>query len=211
MCPLTPLPMPLNEINSNVDAYLCSHVHLDHIGLTPDGKGCSKLDKIIPIYAISRQDADFMEFSGMKDVRIIEDRITYGNSEIIKVKAVHGTIKPCGDACGFVFRSPEEKTLYVAGDTVWCDAVRDTINKYKPDIIITNNCAAMLEGYGRLIMDDEDLAKVCKAAPDAVIIASHMDSVPHATLTRRTLAEKLIRRGIRHRVLIPADGKLYSF
>lgn len=211
LCPRKPLPMSVKAINRNVDVYLCSHVHLDHIGLSLSGKGCEKLDRSIPIYAINRQDANYLEFSGMKDVRVLEDKITYGDTEIIKVKAIHGTKIPCRDACGYVFRSPNEKTLYVCGDTIWCDDVADTIKKYHPDVIITNNCAAMLVKNGRLIMDDNDLAKVCAAAPDAVVIASHMDNVPHATLTRKTLAKKLEEKGIRDRVQIPEDGECYVF
>lgn len=209
LCPLTPLPMSISEINSGVDAYLCSHVHLDHIGLSPNGKACERMDKRIPIYAINRQNADYLEFSGMKDVRVFEDRITYGSAEIVKVKAVHGTKVPCCDACGYIFRSPNEKTLYVAGDTVWCSEVENTIAQYNPDVIITNNCGAMLVDNGRLIMDDNDLAKVCEAAPNAIIIASHMDTVPHATLSRKTLAEKLADKGLLNRVRIPADGEAY--
>lgn len=211
MCPMQPLPMSVKTINRGVDAYLCTHVHLDHIGLSPSGKGCEKLDKKIPIYAINRQDADYLEFSGMKDVRVLEDRVRFGEAEIIKVKAIHGTKVPCGDACGYIFRSPREKTLYVAGDTVWCDEVAETLEKYRPDVIVTNNCAAMLVDNGRLIMDDEDLYQVYKACPDAKIIASHMDNVPHATLTRKTLHQKLQEKGIDDKILIPDDGQSYVF
>ena len=197
MCPLSPLPMSVKLINHNVDVYLCTHVHLDHIGLSPLGKGCEGMDRDIPVYAINRQDADFLEYSGMKDGRVLEERVCFGETELIKVKAIHGTKKPCCDACGYIFRAPGEKTLYVAGDTVWCEEVAETIRTYRPEIIVTNNCAAMLVDNGRLIMDDEDLAKVCAAAPEAVIIASHMDAVPHATLTRKTLREKLRSNSLR--------------
>ena len=40
-------------------------------------------------------------------------------------------------------------------------------------------------------------------------VASHMDNVPHATLTRKTLEEKLKEKGIRERVRIPEDGESY--
>lgn len=89
------------------------------------------------------------------------------------------------------------------------DEVAETIAMYHPDVIVTNNCAAMLVDNGRLIMDDNDLEKVCATAPEAVIIASHMDNVPHATLTRKTLDEKLKEKGIRERVRIPEDGESY--
>lgn len=209
-CPLQPLPFSVGKINADVDAYICTHAHLDHIGLGPNGKGCEKMKKNLPIYAINPQDAAFLEFSGMKDVRVIEDRFTYGEAEVIKVNAVHGTIKPCCDAAGFIFRAPGEKTVYLCGDTVWCDDVKETIAKYKPDVIITNNCAAMLKANGRLIMDVDDLANVIAAAPNAFIIASHMDNVPHATLTRKTLTKGLKKRGLLEKVHIPADGETYE-
>ncbi|MBQ0004565.1 MAG: MBL fold metallo-hydrolase [Clostridiales bacterium] len=210
MCPSHSLPMSVMEVNEGVDAYICTHVHIDHIGLAPNGKACQKLNRNLPIYAINKQDADYLEYSGMKDVRVVEERFTCGDAEIIKVNAVHGTIKPCREAAGFIFRAPGEKTLYLCGDTIWCDDVKNTIEKYKAEVIITNNCAAMLKDNGRLIMDDNDLAEVVKAAPDAFIIASHMDNVPHATLTRKSLARKLKRKGILYRVHIPEDGETYS-
>lgn len=211
MCPACPLPMSLREINSGVDAYLVTHAHLDHIGLGINGKGCEGMVKTIPCYAPSRQDADFLEYSGMKDVRVIESKVDFDGFELIKVYARHGTEKPCGDASGYVFRGAGEKTLYLCGDTVWCPEVKLTIEKYHPDVIITNNCAAVLKDYGRLIMDDNDLNEVCKAAPEAVVIASHMDNVPHATITRETLKIRLAARGLRNRVLIPDDGESYTF
>ena len=39
-CPLHSLPMSVKEVNEGVDAYICTHVHLDHIGLAPNGKAC---------------------------------------------------------------------------------------------------------------------------------------------------------------------------
>ena len=38
---------------------------------------------------------------------------------------------------------------------------------------------------------------------------SHMDTVAHATLTRKTLRAALERRGLAKRVLMPDDGEEY--
>ena len=65
--------------------------------------------------------------------------------------------------------------------------------------------------YGRLIMDDADVESVCRAAPNATVIASHMDTVAHASLTRKTLRAALERRGLAKRVLMPDDGEVYMF
>ena len=81
----------------------------------------------------------------------------------------------------------------------------------KPDVVILNACAARFKTFGRLIMDDADVASVCRAAPNATVIASHMDTVAHASLTRRTLKAALEKRGLVQRVLMPKDGDAYVF
>ena len=66
----------------------------------------------------------------------------------------------------------------------------------KPDVVVMNSCAAQLKTYGRLIMDDADVESVCRAAPNATVIASHMDTVAHASLTRKTPRVALERQGM---------------
>ncbi|MBR2693086.1 MAG: hypothetical protein IKE69_02630 [Thermoguttaceae bacterium] len=53
--------------------------------------------------------------------------------------------------------------------------------------------------------------RVHAVLPGARIVASHMDTVAHATLTRKTLREKLQKRGLADRVLIPEDGEKMTF
>lgn len=191
LMPLSSLPRPAKEINRGVDAYLISHIHPDHVGLSLSGKVCGGCDPNIPAYAQNKSDARYLAYSGMKKASYIKDKIKVGNVEIIKTKAVHGTKIPCGDACGYIFMSPGEKTLYIAGDTVWCGDVKQILEEYKPEVIICNTCAAKLEGYGRLVMDDKDLYQVYQTCPESKIIASHMDTISHATLTRKTLRIRL--------------------
>ena len=39
---------------------------------------------------------------------------------------------------GFVFRAQGQKSVYFAGDTIFCDYVEIALNKFKPDIIVVN-------------------------------------------------------------------------
>lgn len=39
---------------------------------------------------------------------------------------------------GVVFQKQGQKTLYVAGDTIWCDEVKTAIDKFSPSVIIAN-------------------------------------------------------------------------
>lgn len=110
-----------------------------------------------------------------------------------------------------VFRHPDEKTLYVAGDTIWFDGVAESLRRYRPDVVVVNACAAELLDEGRLIMDDADVAALHATRPEARIIVSHMDTVPHAALTRQDMDQALRRRGIREAVFMPDDGQSADF
>jgi hypothetical protein len=56
-------------------------------------------------------------------------------------------------------------------------------------------------------MGKEDVASVYQAAPQAILIASHMEAVNHALLTRRELRDYLGKQGMATRVLVPEDGE----
>ena len=211
--PICELPKPVSEITAGIDAYLLTHLHPDHFDIDmAAGTGGKYLDKDVPIYVQNEEEAAFMRNSGFTAVSVFGDGPSLiGGAAITKTFALHGTELPCGPASGLIFQCENEKTLYIAGDTVWCPEVKNTLETYKPDIIVLNACAAELAGYGRLIMDDEDTASVSQTCPHAVVIASHMEAVSHATLTRKTLEEKLTARGLSGRVLIPADGEVMKF
>jgi len=72
-------------------------------------------------------------------------------------------------------------------------------------VIILNCCEATIP-LARLIMDLSDIEIVCKAAPQAVVIASHLDSVNHALLSRKDIVEFVNERDLSG-VRIPEDGE----
>lgn len=211
--PMCELPIPAEEVISGVNAYLLTHLHPDHFDIDPvTMTGGHSLDKNVPIWVQNDTEAKFMEHSGFKNIGIFSETGTrFDDITIIKTPAIHGTEKPCGPACGLILKHPSEKTLYIAGDTIWCDDVKQTIKQYTPDVIVTNACAASLLDFGRLIMDDQDLVSLHDSYPDATLIASHMDTVAHATLTRKTLREKLASKGVLENFLIPEDGESFHF
>ena len=209
--PMCDLPCPTEKILKGADAYIVTHVHPDHIDMAMDGTIQNYLKRDVPAFVQSEEDAGVLQKSGFQDVHVLGSSSSFGDIRLVKTSGLHGTIKPCGPSCGLVFRHPEEKPLYVAGDTIWYDEVERTLARFRPDVVVLNACAAELEDYGRLIMDDHDVAMVHKAAPYAKIIVSHMDTVAHASITRSTMRERLQKLGIWDAVLMPADGETLSF
>ena len=209
--PMCDLPMPVKNILEGVDAYIVTHVHPDHIDMAEDGTVGALMDKNVPVFVQSEEDAAILARSGFKQVDILSQDSSFAGIRLVKTPGRHGTKIPCGPSCGVIFEHPDEKKLYVAGDTIWYDGVADTLATFRPDVIILNACAAEFIDQGRLIMDDNDVNNVYNACPNAKIIVSHMDNVAHAAITRKSMRDLLTRRGIWNEVLMPDDGESYSF
>ncbi|HET9063612.1 MAG TPA: MBL fold metallo-hydrolase, partial [Candidatus Binatia bacterium] len=212
--PTTDLRLSIDEI-LDVDAVLVSHTHADHW----DDAAKTLIPKDMPIFAQNAKDALEIEAAGFRDVRALDERNEIDGITIHKTAGRHGheaiLAGPAGEilgtVSGFVFEHPDEKKLYVAGDTVWCELVAEALERYDPDVVVLNSGDAKILPDESIIMGKEDVHEVFLAAPKATIIASHMESVNHATLSRRELREFLGEKGMTERVLIPADGESYHF
>jgi L-ascorbate metabolism protein UlaG (beta-lactamase superfamily) len=212
--PTAALPLSIAEI-LDVDAVIVSHTHADHW----DDAAKSLIPKDMPIFAQNEKDAREIEAAGFRDVRALDERTEIDGITIHKTAGRHGSDAvlegPVGEllgtVSGFVFEHPAEKKLYVAGDTVWCEPVADALARHAPDVVVLNSGDAKLSTDESIIMGSEDVREVLEAASKATIIASHMESVNHATLSRRDLRSFLEDKGMASRVLIPADGESYSF
>ena len=202
--PVCPLPAAAEEVIEDVDLFMVTHIHPDHFST-------DYLPEDAAFVCQSADEARQLEDMGFSDVRYFhEGALSFGEVSVHRVEAVHGeneeTAAKMGPGSGFVFTCRGEKTVYVAGDTVYCDNVRSTIDCFEPDIVIVNSCDARGR-TGRLIMNAEDVMKTCDCRQGSTIIASHMDAVSHAHLSRTELRSILSENGYSGRVLIPEDGE----
>ena len=214
--PRVELPFEIKKI-VNVDAVIITHIHPDHW----DEFAEKALDKNIKIFVQSTVDKNYILLKGFTNVEIISETGTkFNDITLYKTGTQHGRrdiIKPlCEsinmpyDAMGIVFKSKNEKTLYVAGDTIWCDEVLDALNKYNPDVIVVNACAATVLNGEHIIMNIEDVKNVLDTVPEAKVIASHLDTVSHLSITRKDLKEFKAENNIDN-LLIPDDGETLNF
>jgi L-ascorbate metabolism protein UlaG (beta-lactamase superfamily) len=211
--PLVDLPAPVGEI-VDVDAVIVTHTHLDHW----DDAAKDALPKDLPIFAQDEKDATDIRAAGFVDVRVLSADTAFDGVTLIKTPGQHGSdvaMEKIGDrlgtVSGVVFRHPEEKTLYLAGDTVWNRHVEESLGKHAPDVIVLNCGDAQIIGLGSIIMGKQDVLEVHRAAPGATILASHMEAVNHGMLSRKELREFLKDKGMTGRVLVPEDGEAHRF
>ncbi|MDO4978338.1 MAG: hypothetical protein Q4E53_13895 [Eubacteriales bacterium] len=140
-----------------------------------------------------------------------DEGLRIGGMNICKTPAIHGdnvmVAQMMGEVHGY-YITGEDKSLYIAGDTVMCDAVSEFITKTMPDVITLNCCEATLP-IGRLIMNLDDIDSVCELVPDALVIATHLESVNHALLSRSDV-RKYIDFNKLSQVIVPDDGEIIS-
>lgn len=208
--PLVELPTSVDNIIKDIDAVIVTHLHLDHW----DEAAKEILPKDIKLFSQNEEDATEIRNAGFKNVEVLIKDTVFEGIQLIKTKGEHGRgeiLKMAGLVCGVVFKHQSEKTLYVAGDTVWYDAVQKEIDTHQPDIIVVNGGDNQFYEGGSLIMGKEDVYETHKAAPNAKIIVSHMEAVNHWGLSKEELKSFIHEKGISAHVLVPEDGESYSF
>lgn len=208
--PTTELPFPVEQIMEGIDAIIVTNIHPNHF----DPETAVMLDKSIPVFTANEETKSQIEGFGYTSVTVLKDEGTnFDGVILIRTEAMHGESPDhaAGPVCGIILQAAGEPVLYVAGDTVYYKGVERALEQYRPDVVVLNACGAELMGLGRLIMGAEDVLKVCEAAPDAAIIASHMDAVNHATVSRTGLRDFLRKHGKDGRVSIPEDGECLEF
>jgi L-ascorbate metabolism protein UlaG (beta-lactamase superfamily) len=192
------------------DAVLLTHTHRDHL----DPFASEMLPKTVRFYC-QPKDACLLREQGFQDVVPIEQVYEWdAGIRITRTSGRHGTGIlgwKMGPVSGFVLQAPNEPTLYIAGDTIWCEDVENAIAEYRPDVIVLFAGAAQFLQGGSITMDKQDVVKVCRSSPDAQIVVAHMEAWNHCLLTRTELSAYLTRRGLHEKVHIPEDGENMTF
>ena len=206
--PLVPLVTPMSEL-LDVDVVLVTHLHADHW----DEAAARLIAKDMPILTQNAADAAKIAAAGFTDTRVLGVDMELDGVSLTKTGGQHGddaAIAKLGDrlgqVCGVVFRHPDEKVLYIAGDTIWNHHVEAALAAHEPEVVILNAGAAVIHGVGLIIMGKDDVLAVHRAAPDARIIASHMESLNHCTLSRDELRNFAVQEGFGAVLNIPEDG-----
>lgn len=208
--PLEELPLAMDTI-IDVDAVIVTHLHLDHW----DEKAQEVLPKDIKLFVQNAADQEAIEAAGFTEVEVLTEHTNYEGIQLIKTAGEHDrgpVLELAGLVCGVVFKHEEEKTLYLAGDTVWYDEVQKTIDRHQPEVIVVNAGDNQFVEGGSLVMNDNDVYEVYKAAPPgSQIIAVHMEAVNHWNLSKQDLSKYAHTVGMQDHLWIPENGDKRSF
>jgi L-ascorbate metabolism protein UlaG (beta-lactamase superfamily) len=203
--PLVPLPIDPSALVEGLDAVLATHLHRDHF----DADATERFPSDMRILT-QPDSAPILRWMGFRDVRD-NSTLTLGSVRIVRTAARH-TLDPeladvLGPTCGFALTAPGEPRLLVAGDCVWCDELAIAVRDQRPDVIVVNAGAARIGGSMPISMTADDVIRTAQAAPEATVVAVHLEALSHCLMGREELRSKLRRAAIEPRVLMPADGE----
>lgn len=205
--PMVDLPIPKSEINtliSEMDAIVITHLHRDHWDVP--AKDLISKSKLI---FCSPNDDEPLRKQGFENVQSIENTFSWQGIEFHRTSGQHGTGdigKSMGPVSGFVFKHQKD-SIYLAGDTIWCEEVENVLTKHRPKVTILNAGGAKFLTGDPITMTSSDIVKVHEKLPDTKIIAVHMDTINHCFVTREILSAELKSKGLESKIRIPEDGE----
>ncbi len=193
--PLTPnrRKNPLVDLRTDMDTLfdinliLATHIHNDHF----DQKAIELLSKNIPILC-QPSDISALSSYGFLHLNPIKESLTYGAITITRVQGKHGTGsigKAMGNVSGYILEADHEPTVYLTGDTIYYDEIRENIRNYQPDVLIMNAGSPKFLYSDRIVMNIIDIENTIKVKPDCIFTIVHLDSFNHCIETRADIRE----------------------
>ncbi|MBA2287512.1 MAG: MBL fold metallo-hydrolase [Ktedonobacteraceae bacterium] len=211
--PMVDLPLSeadLLRLSQEIEAVLVTHIHRDHW----DAYAQELLPKNLPILC-QPEDQASIEQAGFSQVQPVTEQLVWQGLQISRTGGQHGygdLGKKMGPVSGFVLKAGGSRSLYIAGDSVWCPEVERALAQFTPAVVVLNTGAATYAtGGGPITMNDEDVCRVCRAMPEAQVIAVHMETVNHCRLSRVALRTRVEAEGLAQQVRIPDDGEVLTF
>lgn len=216
--PMVELPMDAKDTFKGVDAVILTHTHIDHW----DEVAQKMLPKSMKIFVQHDRDAALLKSQGFTNLEVLslERGVNFDGITLSKTGGSHGTPEMyevsqlatlLDEAMGVVLQAPNRETVYLVGDTLWTVDVNKVLNRFKPDVLIMNTGDARVLGFDEgIIMGTKDVAHARKMLPKAKLIAVHMDSINHMTVSRKDLRQFVEANKIDN-VVIPEDGETVKF
>jgi L-ascorbate metabolism protein UlaG (beta-lactamase superfamily) len=189
--PTVPLPFAAAEVVRGLDAVIVTHRHKDHL----DARAEELLPRDVPVFC-QPEDEDALRDLGL-DARTVVSELEWEGLGITRTPARHGSgaiADALAPVSGFVLDG-----LYLAGDTVWYEAVAETIERHSPRVAVVNAGGAEFTEGGLIVMGVDDVREVAARVP--TVVAVHLEALNHCFLTRAELRASVPG------VLVPEDGE----
>jgi L-ascorbate metabolism protein UlaG (beta-lactamase superfamily) len=214
---------PLLDLPANAEAALeqvthclithCQKGHFDHLDragkrflrerqiavtCTPHDAGHLR-QRGLNVQALAANHAEPQPFLGG---RIRTVRCTHGRG-LVGALMEHGV--------GYLIELPGEPSLYLTGDTILTQTVRDVISLHQPQLCVAPaGGARSMDLGGEIIMGPQEVIELTQLMAGTVI-ANHLEALSHCPPSRAELAAAAQAAGVGERLHIPADGQTLAY
>jgi L-ascorbate metabolism protein UlaG (beta-lactamase superfamily) len=213
--PLLDLPDNAGEALAGVTHCLITHCqkgHFDHLDRA--GKRFLR-ERGIPVFCTAH-DAPYLRERGL-NVQVLAAAdaapVPFLEGTIQTVRCTHGrglVGRMMEHGVGYLIRMPGEPLLYLSGDTVLSDAVREAVLTHQPQVCVIPAGGARMDLGGEIIMGPEEVLAFARLAK-GVVVANHLEALSHCPTTRAQLEAAGQAAGIGARLLVPRDGETLTF
>ncbi|MGH1348004.1 MAG: MBL fold metallo-hydrolase [Nannocystales bacterium] len=204
--PLVPTPPQTPAALERATGVLITHEHPDHFDTA--GRAWTKAAGL-PVWA-NRMDVPRLRRKGL-DARSLEDGGLGVTLEVVPSRHGRGLLGwILGPVAGYYLAADGEPSLYITGDSILTDSVREAIERLQPDIVVAPAGSANMGIGGDILFSVDELVELTRLAP-ADVVFNHLEALDHCPTTRAGLRERMQAEGLSQRVHIPEDGEVLSF
>jgi hypothetical protein len=195
--PLVELPEPAEDVAARAELVLVTHLPR---GPPRQDRGGAAQGRP-PWWCASRRTPRRCAERGFTDARPVEGTLQVGGSAS---PARAGSTAParsrrCSRRSPASSCAPQgEPTVYIAGDTIWCDEAVDALDEHRPDVVVVNASGARFNEGDPIVMTAEDVATVARHVLPARIVVVHLEAINHCLEPRSAYRDLPVS--------VPADG-----
>ena len=171
-----------------VKAVLVTHTHRDHW----DAAAVERIPKTLPLLG-QPEDEEKFRAQGFTNIHPIKQSYKWNGITFNRTAGQHGTGeigRKMGPVSGFVLEAQGEPT----------------VRAFQARVTVVNTGAAQFLQGDPITMTADCVVSVCRSAPNAQVVAVHMEAINHCLLTRADLAFQLEAARVIQQVAIPNDG-----
>jgi L-ascorbate metabolism protein UlaG (beta-lactamase superfamily) len=206
--PLVELPNAFGLLESNIDYAMITHCqkgHFDHL----DRAGVRWLRENNVTTFCTEHDQPYLNKKGIRTKALPKKSSSFLDGHIDLVPATHttGWLTPFMEhGTGYFINLANEPSLYLMGDTVLTDTIREFVINNQPDYIVAPTGKAQFDIGAPLLLNEMEIIELAELSSGS-IIANHMDALDHCRIGRLDLIELLNRHNLEQHFLIPKDGE----
>lgn len=206
--PIVDLPFSSQQLEKEleeIDVVIVSHLHPDHW----DETAIKLLNKNIPLIC-PEEIVPAIQSYGFRNISKIINTLRYNDIEINLTEGKHGVGEigdKMGKVNGFVFKFKSD-TVYIAGDTVWCEDVKNAIDQYRPQNIIVAGGAATFAFGNPVTMTFVDIKELSAYTPESEILVTHLEAISPCQEDRGFINDAVKSNNLQNKCFVLNDGEI---